>query len=330
LLSGFIHLGTILSFDDICLHPNIQEWLSTYQYFLKMCKSQDEEISLIGALCYGSLFIYWEDLLLRIVEHPSWVALNKDKEKLILIDVVMKSFRGSSYSVDMIFVRAECSKKDEARKVLQELYAGTPKVYPRGEMLLFIPVKSYLEEDYTASQRDKLIFNHNKYLGTEDCMAIFGFKDLNTMVTLKTGVKVTLCTLLKSIPGVPGMSRSRLFQIVDPISSHMCTLITFQQRDRINTDQQKDKLTNIIEAIIGHDQLQNIIQDTDKGIIFSGHDESTKTPKFAMASTVTYQGFLQENTTQTQSTQASPQSTTTITTTSQTVVSVIETRFQTI
>jgi len=49
-----------------------------------------------------------------------------------------------------------------------------------------------------------------------------------------------------------------------------------------------------------------------------------------MASMVTYQGFLQENTTRTQSTQASPQSPTTTMTTSQTVMSVIETHFQTI
>jgi hypothetical protein len=94
-------------------------------------------------------------------------------------------------------------------------------------MLLFISIKSRLEEDYTLSQRDKFLFNHNKYLGTEDCMAIFGFKDINTMITLKTGVKVTLHTLLKSIPGALGMSKSRLFQVVDPNSSHLCTLITF-------------------------------------------------------------------------------------------------------
>lgn len=108
----------------------------------------------------------------------------------------MKPFRGSSNAVDMIFVRAERSKKDEARKVLQELYDSTPKAYPQGKMLLFIPVKSRLEEGYTPSQRDKFLFHHNKYLGMEDCMAIFSFKDLNTMIMLKTGVKVTLHMLL--------------------------------------------------------------------------------------------------------------------------------------
>lgn len=38
-LIGLIHLGTILSFDEICQHPNIMEWLSVSQYSLKMYKS---------------------------------------------------------------------------------------------------------------------------------------------------------------------------------------------------------------------------------------------------------------------------------------------------
>jgi hypothetical protein len=52
-LSGFIHLGTILSFDELCQHPNIQEWLSTFQYSLQMCKSQDEEMSLMAPYVMG-------------------------------------------------------------------------------------------------------------------------------------------------------------------------------------------------------------------------------------------------------------------------------------
>jgi hypothetical protein len=57
-LSGFIHIQTAYSFDDLFKINNIMEWLDTYQYSLKLCKSQEEEMSIIGALCYGSLFIY--------------------------------------------------------------------------------------------------------------------------------------------------------------------------------------------------------------------------------------------------------------------------------
>jgi len=43
-------------------------------------------MSLIGALCYGSIFLYHEDLLLHIMHHPLWINLNKDWVKPIIID----------------------------------------------------------------------------------------------------------------------------------------------------------------------------------------------------------------------------------------------------
>ncbi len=164
-----------MTLDDILQQHNIAECLSTFQYSIKLCKSQDEEMSLIGALWYGFLFLYHEDLLLHIIAHPHWVDLKQGCEKPILLDLVVKPFRGSSKSVHMIFVRAEHSKNEEARNVLQEIYDGSKKPYPRGDMLFFIPFWSKLEDYTHKHQRDKFIFNHEKYLGEEDCIAIFGF-----------------------------------------------------------------------------------------------------------------------------------------------------------
>jgi len=67
-LSGFIHI--VFSLDELVSHTEIAEWLETFQYAIKLCPSQDEEMSLIGALCYGSLFLYRKDLLLHIVQDP--------------------------------------------------------------------------------------------------------------------------------------------------------------------------------------------------------------------------------------------------------------------
>jgi hypothetical protein len=106
-LSGFLHLNTHLDLDDILHNTHVTEWLSIFQYSIKLCKSQDEEMSLISALCYGSLFLYREDLLLNIIAHPLWVALNQDRDKPIVLDLVIKPFRGSSKSTEMIFVRSE-------------------------------------------------------------------------------------------------------------------------------------------------------------------------------------------------------------------------------
>ncbi len=61
-LSGFFHLNSTLHFQDLFNQALIAQWLDTYQYSVKLCPSQTEEMAIIGALCYGSLWIYREDL----------------------------------------------------------------------------------------------------------------------------------------------------------------------------------------------------------------------------------------------------------------------------
>jgi len=206
-ISGFLHLNTILDLEDMLTKVPLAEWLATYQYSIKLCCSQDEEMSMIGALCYGSLFLHRDDLLKTIMNLPEWAQLNQGKEKPIVIDLVVKPFKSPGKSSDMIFVRSERSKKEEATKFFLKLYDGTPKRYPRGDMLLFIPVTSKLDAEYTDAQRAKYLFNHQAYLGDEDCFAIFGLSNLETLLTLKDGKLTMIRTLLKSLPASEGMSR---------------------------------------------------------------------------------------------------------------------------
>jgi hypothetical protein len=141
-ISGFIHIVTSLTVEELGSTLPLAEWLQTYQYSIVKCKSQDEEMSLAGALCYGSLFLHRDGLLQGIMSHPDWVTLNKDQAKPIIIDLVVRSFKSPGKSADMIFVRAEHSKKDLVQDFFLTLYDGTPKKYPRGGMLFFIPVTS--------------------------------------------------------------------------------------------------------------------------------------------------------------------------------------------
>jgi hypothetical protein len=62
------------------------------------------------------LFLYHEDLLNNIMQHPLWVALNTNRPKQIIIDLVIKPFRGSNKSIKMISVREEWSKKTKRTK----------------------------------------------------------------------------------------------------------------------------------------------------------------------------------------------------------------------
>jgi hypothetical protein len=42
----------------------------------------------------------------------------------------------------MIFVTAERSKQDIVKDAFRTMYDGTQKLYPRGDMMLFIPIKT--------------------------------------------------------------------------------------------------------------------------------------------------------------------------------------------
>jgi hypothetical protein len=153
-LSGFFHLNTALPFEDLFNEPTIAQWLDTYQYSVKLCPSQAEEMAVIGALCYGSLWMYREDLKMHILQHQAWQEANSDPENPIVFDLIIRQFRGSKKSTQMIFVTAEQSKQDVVREIFKTIYDGSSKAYPRGEMMLFIPTRN--GEQYSNEQGIKL------------------------------------------------------------------------------------------------------------------------------------------------------------------------------
>jgi len=373
-LRGFMHLNTVLDIETMQTKLPLAEWLATYQYAIALCRSQTEEMSIIGALCYGSLFIHRDSLLKSILELPEWIKLNQGRETPIIIDLIVKPFKSKEKSVDMIFVRSERSKREETTKFFLKLYDGTPKRYPRGDMFLFIPVTSKLEAEYTDAQRAKYLFNHQAYLGDEDCVAIFGLSDLDTKVILTDNKEVTIRTLLKSLPASKGMSRPRLFQVVDCIPAQNCVLVTFQRSDRPMVEGRQfdlevelcDQLASEQESKLFIDEVQRLrfghAYHKNRGKIIRVHNPSqthvdfvqhadrllSSPPKKRTSAALTqssfqttksavttgnlsYRGMVQAQTTHTCSV-AKPNgiTTTTTTQTSQTVMAIIETRFQTI
>ena len=187
-LSGIIHLQTTLTIDTLQMALPLAEWFDTYQYYVKKCCSQDEEMSIIGALCYRSLFLYHKDLLQSVLAHPEWIALNKDREKPIIIDFEVKPFCAPGKSIEMIFVRSEQSKKEPAQEFFLDLYDGTPKQYPRGDMMLFTLITTKLEDDFSDSQCKKYIFNHTAYLGTKIAWPFLAWPTSTRSSYLKTAL----------------------------------------------------------------------------------------------------------------------------------------------
>jgi hypothetical protein len=241
-------------------------------------------------------------------------------------------------------------------------------------MFLFIPVTSKLEADYSDTQRAKFLFNHTTYLGDQDCIAILGLNNLSNILTLKDGSIITLRTLLKSLPASPGMSRKRLFQVVDFAAKQDCVIATFQHCDKAFIEDRKFTLQTEILSHLTSGQASIVFVDEFEGISFvdayhknkgkvirvhfpsQSHQDFVKHADSILSSppkkrpynsdekvkvttplqtihvnNVTYSGAVQAQTTRTRSV-VQPDGTRTTTTTqmSQTVMSVMETRFKVI
>jgi len=72
----------------------------------------------------------------------------------------------------MIFIHTEKSKQHEVTQVLTNIYDGTSKKYPNGNMMLFIPMHDNIK--YDSHYRQKVIYIHEQYLGDEVAISIHG------------------------------------------------------------------------------------------------------------------------------------------------------------
>ncbi len=220
-----IHLRTAYSFRDLMHLPQLEEWLDSHRYFAKTCPSQVKEMVQIGALCYSHISMHRVELKESILSHPSWTPA--DPSNPPIFDLYLSDVISNNKKTKMLFVLAEKSKQEEVTTIFIRLYDGSPKEYPNGSTMPFIPLH---EGTHTALEyREKILYNHDKFHGDKAVICIGGLVDLNTKVTLKNNSKVTLRTLFKGFPSSPGMSRPFLFQHIESNSSGMVIMARYQK-----------------------------------------------------------------------------------------------------
>jgi hypothetical protein len=222
-------MSSTLSFDQIHNILSIDEWLDTYNYYIKLFPSQTKEIMKIGAMCYSNLFMYREDLKAAILSHPVWILQNSLHPPIF--DLFISEFIANGKKTKMIFMSTEQSKAQETVTLFKQLYDGRPKTYPNGYMMLFILLLEGHQP--TPEFHSKVLFNHLKFLGDEAAFSIGGFQDLKSIIKLKIGNMVLLGILIESIPASAGMTQPQLFQHVEPSISSIVTMVT-SQKQRLN------------------------------------------------------------------------------------------------
>jgi len=224
-LSGYFHIRMALTFDEMIPHEKVMEWLDVYYYYMKLCPSQQEEMIPIGALCYSNVFMHCKELKQAIMKSVAWNRSNFSA----IFDIYISDLIGKGKKTKMLFVSSEKSKYKEATEFFKMLYDGSPKAYPNGSMMLFIPLRD--GAGASSDYREKNSFNHDKYNGDEETVCIGGLQDLDSKITLATGKSITIRELLKSYPASPGMSRPVLFQHVENNSSGQEVIVSYQKAD---------------------------------------------------------------------------------------------------
>jgi hypothetical protein len=130
----------------------------------------------IGILCYGSIFIFRDHLKQAIMTHPLFTP--EDPLSPPIFDIFATNF----------VTTGKKSKQQEVIRLMKLIYDGTPKSYPNGYMMLFVPIQDITNS--TPAFRAKIVFNHKKIIGNEALFSIGGLNDLNTLVTLKNGKRL--------------------------------------------------------------------------------------------------------------------------------------------
>jgi hypothetical protein len=248
-LSGYFHILSTLTFHQLSSLPSVIKWLDTYNYSIKLCPSQVKEMIQIGALAYS---------------HPP------------IFDFYMSDFLAAGKKTKVIFVSMEISEQQEMIGLFKQLYNGSPKAHPNGYMMLFIPL---LENSApTTGVCSKILFNHEQYNGDADAFSIGGFQDLKAIITLWNGDKVSLHTPLKSLPASSGMSCPQLFNRVEPNSSGVVTMVTFQKQDCNKVLLCQKSLETEIRQVIADEEDEKIFISPEEGIWFGGVNK-TRTGK---------------------------------------------------
>jgi hypothetical protein len=271
-LSGFFHISSSLPFDQLVASPEVQEWLECNRYSAKLSPSQNEEMVSIGALCFSSEFIYRDDLCQSIQRHPSWSFPTLAVPPII--ELTKADFRSQNKSVKMIFVSTEKSKQLQVTTFFSSLYDATPKEYPNGIMLLFIPLRDGIT--YDNEYRNKIIFNHEQYSGTEAAISTMGLNDLNTLVKFTSDITISIRTLIKSLPAPQSMSRPQLFHHVEQNASGGLTMATLQENDRPYITDRKLTLESKIRSLLAPQEDEKLFQSSAEGIWFDNVHKNKK------------------------------------------------------
>jgi hypothetical protein len=90
------------------------------------------------------------------------------------------------------------------------------------------------------------------------------------MLTIDSKQQISICTLLKSLPAIPGMTSKQLYQHAEPNSNSEVTMVVYHKLNHDLVMAHQNTLEKELQSVLAPGQEENLLLSPDEGIWFGG------------------------------------------------------------
>jgi hypothetical protein len=264
-IAGDLHILSSLSFQELCLHPKVSDWMNLNGYYLVLSDCQTSDMVRIGFLSRVCQFTWRNDLRLMIKDTLEWPE-NPFQFRLYFGSI---SCNKKGTMAQVLMVEVERDNIAAGMDFFCNMFDGENPLSPCGIPYLFLTL---YQNSLSDNERAKIIEDINHHVGDVQLIRLYGLKNIDGYVTLKQNVKVQLRKLLLNLRAP--QTSTRLFNQVEKETDLESILCSF---DSVMYDTVMGNLQNISLFI------QQCAQEIDLPSIFVNQDYSILVPPKAIS-----------------------------------------------
>lgn len=261
-LSGDFHIGTSLTFDELKNHKNLSTWFHLNGYNITISGCQSSDMVRIGFLSRVRGFTYRDDMHNFIMASEHWKQSNFHFR--LYFDMFSAGSKGKNTYVLMIDV--DRPNIEKATTYFQQHFDGDKQNSPNKIAYIFFPL---YRKTYTEDERIAIIRDNEHHTENDSVVGIHGLQNLNTIVQMVQGIRITIRHLLLAIP-CQGTTNGKLFHQIERQANNEWQLCSFHTIDTTKISIRLANLETLIKRYIRTEDHKNLFLDPSKPLKFSG------------------------------------------------------------
>jgi hypothetical protein len=274
-LSGDFYIGTKLSFDEFKQHMSISTWFNLNGYNMALSGCQTSDMVKIGFLGRVQGYTYREHLKEYIMEMDAWKATPFSFR--LYFDSFSCNTKGKATYVLMIDV--DRPNVEQSIEFFQKFYDGEHKFSPNQLSYIFFPL---YKKTYTDAERHTIVYDNDHHTDNGSVVTLNGLQELNTLIRLHSGAKISIRHLLLAIPA-QGTINGRLFNQIERQSNNDWYLCGFNTSDSARVTVRLAQLESIIKRLVLPEDYSKLFRTENHSIKLNGQAAPVKKGKLPSA-----------------------------------------------